>query len=61
MLQFIFHDAEGKELWVSLQQPTARCDGGCCFNMAVHDFRNRCTAGYVLGQGNITITTKGEL
>jgi hypothetical protein len=59
MLRFTFSDANGKELFVSRQQPTKTCGGGCCFDKAVADFRALVMPGFTPGQNGITITTKG--
>lgn len=50
MIKFTFTDASGTVLWVSRQQPTEQCGGGCCFDKAVHDFRANIMPNFVPGQ-----------
>lgn len=60
MLEFTFSDLAGSPLWVSVQQPTAECGGGCCFDRAVADFRANHTPGFVPGDPGVIITTRGR-
>jgi len=59
MLEFTFRDHNGVQIWVSVQQLSATCKGGCCFDRAVADFRAHCDPNFVPGSKGVSITTKG--
>jgi hypothetical protein len=58
MLEFTFTDSDGN-VYTSRKEPSEQCDGGCCFNQAVAEFRQNVIPTYVPGQAGITITIKG--
>lgn len=57
MLKFTFVDSQRK-IYETIRQPTADCNGGCCLEQAVQEYREKSNPAFVPGDPTVTITIK---